>query len=468
MDKGINIEFLQLLGWRSPELETFLPDWIHAAEYLNLTESDIRKALDSWLPQYWDLTLLSVRKFIMACIREVVAVSKIKEYKAKGDGILYTNSTASHVCIAANRIAGKGKLHVFYPDFIITTVLSAFFGKNPSERAGNGQDISCVRCALNKSYAVYCTSGLLPSPTVSWNWGLHCNESGKTEELIRCMECQTGEEVYLSIPHDAELGCDESLDAERTAYLADQIREGQQRVSEITGVPVTEEHMRQAMDEYIDYMRRMEVLTDLVVTADPQPISGNELTLFGMCMQICFDTGLTYVNDALDTAILEVRDRIERGVGVLPKGAPKLACHFQPLNFPWVGKAFQDNGVNLTMGRIFPPASWLEERIDSNDMYLSAARHCLMCPDAVNMKAGADIAAKVLNLYSFDGALYGFFSNCRWIGALQKTMILDVEKNTGIPHYFIQGDFWGVDGYNLDDRLPMIRSICNSLKIARF
>ena len=124
------------------------------------------------------------------------------------------------------------------------------------------------------------------------------------------------------------------------------------------------------------------------------------------------------------TAKAEVEDRIRCGVGNLPKGAPKLACHFAPLNVPWVDRTFRDNGVNLSLGRVFPLASWMEEAIKhDDDPYIAAARMCLMWPDAVNMKNEAEIVIRLFEHYSFDGALFGFYDFDRWIGALQKTMI---------------------------------------------
>ena len=225
--------------------------------------------------------------------------------------------------------------------------------------------------------------------------------------------------------------------------------------------------MRSAMDEYLSYMRLLDQLTDLTVMSDPQPISGNLLNQLCLCAQVSFDTGLSYITDAVATALEEVRVRVEKGIGVVPKGAPKLACHFQPLNMPSIDNIFMKNGVSIALGRIFPLGRWLEEVVDDSDMYISCARHCLMWPNAVNMKNEAAIAIRMFSEYRFDGALFGFFSHDRWIGALHKIMIFDVEETTGIPHYYLEGEFWGSDDISVEDRLPIIRSICNSLKISK-
>jgi len=468
MSKNIHEDFLRLLGWEGEELAHFLPEWIYAARFLRLSDKDVENAVEHWLPTYWDLSLLSTRKLIAAYIREVVEFSKVRQFKNAGHKIIYAYPTSSHQCVYANRIAGRGRVHVFHADFLIATINQAFFGK----MTGGSNSVSCLsktchHCALNAVRVDSSVSGQIVAPTVSWSWGLHCNESSKALEMISCLRGSEWQDVFLTIPHDAALGCIEADNEERVSYLAAQIKDSQKQISELTGVEVTEEHLWQSTREYLDYMHRLDILNDLVIKADPQPLSGNELNLFGLCVQVCFDTGLTYLNEALDIAIREAEQRIAQGVGIVPKGSPKLACHFQPLNLLWLNNAFIENGVSIALGRIFTRAQWLEDAIDPNDAYRTAARHCLLCPNAVNMKNEAEYAIKVLQQYHFDGALYGFYSFDRWVGALHKIMIKEVEEVTGIPHYYLEGDFWGnSNNSTVDDRMPIIRSICNSLKIS--
>ena len=184
-------------------------------------------------------------------------------------------------------------------------------------------------------------------------------------------------------------------------------------------------------------------------------------------MQVCFNLGIEAVNEALDIAIEEIRERIQRGKGPLPKGAPKLACYFVPLNVPWVDRMFRENGVNLSLGRLYPLASMMEERLKSDeDPYLAAARQIYMSHDAVNMGNAASIAESLLSRFPLDGALIGFYDFDRWIGSLQKTEMRLVEERTGIPHFYLEGDFWALNNVSAEDRKAVIRGICNCLKIS--
>lgn len=467
MSGNIHREFLRMLGWEGIELDTFLPDWLAAAAFLGLTDEDVRYAVTDWIPTYWDLSLRGIRMCIGACIREIASTARLGLYQAEGRRLLYSNMPASPVCIRANKLAGGDRLHISYPDFLISTVLSAFFNKPYGGTTGSTlMDPVCRHCGMNCVRVDVSRSGAIPKPTVTWNWGLHCNEAPKTEELIDCLWDSAWRDVFITLPHDAPLGDAEADDMPRVRYLANEIVEGQRHVSALTGIEVGPEHLRAAMDDYLGYLHRLECLTDMVVAADPQPITGNELTLFGVGLQMVFDTGYDYLNAAIDTMTAEASARIACGQGILPKGAPKLACHFNPLNVPWVDKAFRDNGVSLSLGRIFPLARGMSRYLDEDNIYITIARQCLATPDAVNMRDEARIVSELLSRYPVDGALYGFFAFDRWVGALQKTMIQIVEETTGIPHFYLEGDFWDGARCDLEDRMAIVRGICNCLKIS--
>ena len=282
MSDGIHRKFLETLGWEGQELEEFLPDWINAARFMQLTDGDVRRAVEEWIPAYWNISLAGVRKSVAACIREAADVAKMGRYLQEGKKVLYSTMPSSPVCITANKLAGEGKLHISYPYFVVTSVLGAFFNKDTGELfSGSCMDPHCHHCGMNCMRADSVLSGLIPKPTVTWNWGLQCNESPKTDEMIFSLGNTEWDNVLTTMPHDAPLGDSEADDDERVEYLKEEIRVSQEQVTQHTGIEVREEHLRAAVTEYMGYLRRMERLTDLVMNADPQPLTGNELALMG-------------------------------------------------------------------------------------------------------------------------------------------------------------------------------------------
>ena len=230
---------------------------------------------------------------------------------------------------------------------------------------------------------------------------------------------------------------------------------------------VTDADVRAAAEVYMQYMDKVQTLTDLVMNADCLPISGGELALFGLCVETCLCIDKSYVLDALDTIIAEVRERIDRGEGFGSRVAPRLACHFNPLCAPWLDKAFRDNGVCLVQGKLFPFADKFRGYLEQEeDVYKAVARIILSVPSVMNMLDEARINAELVTRYPVDGALYGFYSSDSWVGALQKTMVKVIEAETGVPHFYIEGNLWDLSGEAYETRLAIVRSICNYLKIS--
>ena len=354
----------------------------------------------------------------------------------------------------------------------MTSVLTAFFNKNSGKNMDFDEEPGCFRspcanCALNRLRLRMCSEGRLPRPNVAWSWGLRCSESPKTDEMVGCIMHGADVNVTVTIPHDAPSGVVEADYAKKVDLLTAEMRLAQEKVSEATGWPVSDDDVRRAMDIYLEYMDRIQTLTDLVMTADSLPISGGELTLFGLCVELCLSIDGNYIIDALDTIIAEVRERIEKGIGLAPRNAPRLACHFNPLGTPWLDKAFRDSGVCLVQGKLFPFADKFRGFVaEESDIYRALARICLSIPSTMNMLDEARINAEMLTRYPVDGALYGFYSSDSWVGALQKTMVQVIEAETGVPHFYIEGSLWAGEDTDYDSRRAIVRSICNYLKIS--
>lgn len=471
MKSSAHVKFLEMLGWEGEELKSFLPDWKKAAELMGLTNRDVAFAVEQWIPAYWDLSLSGVKKFIAACIRGVVEIARGSKYLAEGDKLVYMNMPAAPIPGYANVIASGGHVHVFYPAYLMINVLTAFFNKYCNKSTTQSEPANlrspCANCALNCFRMKTSISGAMPRPTICWSWGLRCSEAPKTDEMMNCLMDGDWNNVYVTLPHDVASGVVEADYRPRVDFLAEKIRLAQQEVSKATDCPVTDDDMRAAAAVYIEYMDKVQTLTDLVMNADCLHISGGELALFGLCVETCLSIEKSYVLDALDTIIAEVRERIEKGEGFGSRVAPRLACHFNPLCAPWLDKAFRDNGVCLVQGKLFPFAdkfrSYIEEE---SDIYKAVARIILSIPSTMNMLDEARINAELLTRYPVDGALYGFYSSDSWVGALQKTMVKVVEAETGVPHFYIEGDLWDLGGESHETRLAIVRSICNYLKIS--
>lgn len=460
-------EFLRLLEFSDEEMTRSLPMWRNACKILGLTEEDVRFAAHERLPQYWDMTLRGVRKCIGIYIRELIEITRLPEYEARGVKILYCNMPSHPAAVYANKIAGGNNIHISHPDYLLATVLNAFFSKSTflDSNAASCMNPMCGHCGMNRLRADSKNKGIIITPTVMWNWGLYCNEGHKTEELIKDMGTENWQYVLSTIPKDYDSKIPEAEDKPRVAYLAKVLSEGQKRVSEYTGIEVTSEHVVAAMGQYMKYITKVEELSNLMAYSDPQPISGNDMTIFLAPTLMAMDSGFKLLGEAIDVVLDEVKARVSLGVGTLPKGAPKLANQFVPFCVPWVDKMFQENGVNLSVNTFFAPASKQKKYFDRENIYCSIAQQWLSNPSAVNMNNEVELVCEILKDLPVDGIIYGFFSFDRWIGSLQKIMVKQVQEKTGVPYYYLEGDFWSDAHFSMEDRITRIQNIALKVKI---
>jgi len=467
MELSFDRIFFKQLGLSDLEIDRLLPNWCKAKAWAQISERDMCAAAQR-CSEFWNLELKGIRKCIMAYIYELIEAARMSEYKDRGDKLLYGNMPVHPACMIANRIAGKGKLHVCHPEFLIHVVHNAFLCKSEVNKQDEAlMSKKCRHCGMNASRINAFVSGRMVLPDAMWNWGFMCNEGFKTDEMLQCMLGPGWHSVISTLPHDSYAQSTEADDLERVKRLAAAIEAGQDEVTSYTGIPVSKQDLCLAIDELNMYTKKISELTDLVCTADPQPLTGAELSLFSLPLGMSFDTGFENLVDAIDTTIAEVKELINAGKGVLPKGAPKMGCYFTPCCVPWVCDAFTREGINLSINTFHGKLSKIYKAFDREFPYEAVARQWLSQPNAVNMENQAGIIEDMMADYPVDAMLYGFFAFDRWIGALQKTTSQIVEERTGVPHYYMEGDFWNDIRFMDGDKKNLISGIAHQLKVRK-
>ncbi len=464
MREDIYQKFLETMEFSVEEMPTALEEWKRAADNIGLTEQDISFALNEWIPTYWDISLRGVRMCLGIYIRELIEITKVALYKEENKKIIYGISPSQAICFNAIKFAGKEEVFVSYPDFVLATVLGAFFDKL-SLYCGDDSYFSdrCRHCALNRARINMSLVNVIESPDAIWSWGFYCDEGRKTDELIECLGEMQWKFIPTSLPHDSLFGEKEDKDGERVKYLAAQLKAGHEEIGKITGIEIKNKHMLDALVQHSKFSKKLDMLNKLVTNAEPQPMGGNELALFGTIASIALNVGYGQFESALDCILEEVKERIEKEEGILPKYSPKLGCHFTPLNVPWVDRMFLKNGISLTFSSHISFSKKDFMPFDYGDPYMIAAQIWLRNANSVNLGAHAQIMADMLDEYDIDGMLYGFFSFDRWLGTHQFSLKM-IEEKSGIQHFYLEGDYWNDRNYRPEDREGRIESIAYFLR----
>jgi len=469
MAKDVYEDFLRLTGFEEDEMSEYLPEWRKASEKLGLTKDDITFATEKQLPTYFDLEFEGVRKSIGCFVKEIIDLTKASEYKERGVKIVYGILPAILHYYYALKLTAPDKVFVSFPDIFLALVLNLFFHKlNPylEEAERTGISYGCRHCALNKTRYASRKLGIIPPPDISWIWGFICDEGPKTDEFIRIFHDPEWKTYITRLPHDQPLDTVEDEVLWRVEYLASQMRDGFEFVQKEIGIEVPDEKILEAQEIWERYGAKLAELNELM-TADPQPISAVSVRLFPEPMGAPFNTGIEFMENALDITIRELKQRVANHEGILPEGAPQLMVYMIPPNTPWLIKMFEENGVGLTFNSTMTLSKKQLEPPTFEDPYMAAAEAWLRGATAGNPGYEAEQTCEKLETCGADGMIFGLFDFDRWLGSSHRLLAKMIEEKTGLPVFYIEGDIWEDRDYSPEALRTRIESICEIVKMRK-
>jgi benzoyl-CoA reductase/2-hydroxyglutaryl-CoA dehydratase subunit BcrC/BadD/HgdB len=471
MNDKIYKDFLELVGFEENEIPLVLPDWRMAAEKLGLTIQDVEFATHEWIPTYWDTNMKGTQKAIGAWIREAIDLCKATEYKKNGVKIVYGILPAILTNYLGIKESGKEKVFVSFPDIFLVYVLNGFFHKadpflEVAETEG-GIVYGCRHCALNKTRIAARLKDIIPSPDIIWTWGFNCDEGPKTDEYINCYVADDWNVEISRIPHDTHFGEVDDQNQERVEYLGAIMRQSCDEVQKATGIQITPESLSNAVKVWGKLAFKLGNLQNIVCNADPIPMYGNTLALTQALLSLPFNTGVGYMEEAVDLLTKECRQRIRNGEGITAKGAPRVGCYFVPICVPWVNKMYLENEVALTFSMVLSLSNRQLKPPSFDDPYLGAAEQWLRMPTGMNIGLEIEDTVEKVQTLNPEAMVMGFFDFDRWLGAHQKIMSKIVEERTGVPHFYLESDFWEDRDYSPEALRTRIESMCQVIKMRK-
>jgi len=471
MNRELCVKYLKYIAFTDEQIESFMPKFLYALPILELTEDDLQFSMEEWLPQNFDMEYEGVKKLMGATLRELVEIAHTNEYKKQGVKLVYGILPAVQANYTAIKEAGGDKVFVSFPDIWLLHGLQYLFHKvDPClEKAEeDGFTYGCRHCALNKARVGAYAKGMLAAPHVSWAWGFNCDEGPKTDEYIDMLYGEgQWPHVITRLPHDTHWGEIDDEIEERVAYLAKQLRDGQEQVEAITGFKVQPEHLAKAVKDCQRRAFKAGSLVQVVCKSNPQVLGSNALSMFTNIFSLPMNVGLDYFEDAVDIMLREARKAAREGKGVIVKDAPKLGCYFVPYCVPWVERMFRENGVALSFSTVLTPNKKLLQPLSYEDPVMASAEQWLRMPIGQNMRYEIDSMIEKVKLNQVDGMVMGFFDFDRWLGAHQKMCAKIIEEETNIPHFYIEADFWEDRDYSPEALKTRIESICQVIKMKK-
>jgi hypothetical protein len=319
------IEFLTMCGFEAAEAETELPRIKRAFHKLGIDAKDIERGKQR-LTTYFDMELKGVRKLLRLALRDLV-----NSVLAKEDGkkkVLFGFMAPGFEIVSSILASHSPEVHAAHQVWAPLLMMGSVFDKMvPVLEAAEHKWLKAgtvAHCCNVKSLVGLFALDMLPKPDLLVTTGFSCETAPKTINLLQ--------ELY-GIPGFCYDTCQDrsfknyEADSERTIGLVvKSTRKLVERVQEIVGFELTDPMFQEMLDARADLDKAVGTLRQLIENSDPLPISAPHdnllMVLYNLTLSI--DDGLPQAIDAVNTLRGELQERVDKGLGVVEKGAPRI------------------------------------------------------------------------------------------------------------------------------------------------
>jgi benzoyl-CoA reductase/2-hydroxyglutaryl-CoA dehydratase subunit BcrC/BadD/HgdB len=319
------IEFLTMCGFEGDEAESELPRIERALHKLGITAEDIERGKQR-LTTYYDMELKGVKKILRLALRDLV-----NSVLAREDGkkkILFGFMAPVFEIVSSVLVTQSQEVHAAHQSWSALLIMGSIFDKMvPVLEAAERRWLKAgtvAHCANVKSLVGLVTLDMLPKPDLLVTTGFSCETAPKTINVLH--------ELY-GIPVFCYDTCqdrsfkDYEIDSERTIGLVvKSTRKLVERVQEVVGFELTDDMFQEMLDARAELDNAVGKLRHLIENSDPLTISAphENLLMVLYALTLSINDGLPQAIDAINTLREELQERVDKGMGVVWKGAPRI------------------------------------------------------------------------------------------------------------------------------------------------
>jgi len=430
-------ELLKLCGYSEEEIQKEMPRVEKAFQKLGLVPADIENGKQR-LYQYYDMELMGVRRIFRLCLREVInSILAGEEGKTK---VVYGCMAPGYEIIGAALMKAAPEVFSINHHWAYLLVAGCIFDKFlPVMEAAEKMWLKAGlvgHCGNVKTMLGVIPLDLFPRPDLMITSGALCEIAPKTFDLIQ--ELYGFPVHYIETCQDRELREYDAASLRAVEFQAKSLRKTLGKIREVTGCEITDDMLweiimvRQEMDAALRRMR------SLLVNSDPLPLKPTHENLWSCLNSLTLNVeDYAYAVEALNTLCVELQDRIDRGVGVVEKGSPRIMaiCPAQH-DDPRLEDLINEVGIALvaidfTFAVPYPelplsPDIALAMSLQGSPFSSTAARISLIIKECQNLKV--------------DGVFDRYHVGCRTVAGDALLIKEAVEKDLDIPVLLLEWD----------------------------
>ena len=350
------------------------------------------------------------------------------EGKKRGELVAWSSS------IAPQELCETMGIHVLYPENHAAAI-GAKGGALPlidhAEAQGYSLDL-CSYARINLAYKDLqdCCFENVPLPDLLIICNNICNTLVKWyENLAKELNIPL---ICIDVPYNVEY----EVTQERTDYIKAQILEGIRQLEEICGKPFDWDRFHNVMETSIRAAKAWARATSYLQMT-PSPMSGFSMYNY-MALMVCMrgrEESVKFFNMVAD----EMEQMAKNGQSQFPVEEKYRITWDGIACWPYLAhnfKVFKNLGINM-VGSTYPPAWTLLYEAGDLDSMAKAYSSIVL---NLNLKRNIDLRVKIIEDTKCDGAVYHLNRSCKLCDFMHYKISEEVNKITGAPYVFFDGD----------------------------
>lgn len=441
-------ELLSLCSFDVNEIEKGRARFDAAFKKLGLVQTDMDRAVTR-VNQYFDVELLGVRKALGVWLKELFDIVLARDEGKKLIYFGYPPFQYTGMAIKAATLKSTDDFYIGCPEVVLCQTLGQIFDTlTPVIEEGEAKGLppGHAMCSLLQIKNGALEKGIIPVPDMSIATSYYCDMGPKADEL---MQHRYGYPVvYMDGCLDAPWGEWPDYDRELVHYLGGKVNELFVKLKDLFGLEIDEAVWEEAKKLAGKCYAAFNQLNQFLA-ADPVPLSQADIELVFNFPTACTGIGMEEGPEATKILAEEVEKRVEKGFGILPKGAPRVLLLLQSFSDPAFNQLIEKVGmaVPVTFTLLPPPRApepypyptLGEKRAEQamyGGVYHSSYGTIKRIEESIKFAEG------------IDGIIYNYQFSCRPLVCNTKLLKHHLEKTTGLPTLLLETDYYDKRSYS--------------------
>ncbi|MBN1190127.1 MAG: 2-hydroxyacyl-CoA dehydratase [Dehalococcoidales bacterium] len=342
------IELLELCGYGEDEIQRELPRVKKAFNKTGISDNDIENGKQR-LRTFYDLELRGIRGVLRLCMKEFVdSVLVREEGRTK---VIYGFMAPDFDIVGSAAMSISREIYVIHHFWAFMLIFGSIFDKmvpvfEAAEKAWLKSGI-VAHCGNVKTLLGTVTLNLFPKPDLMITSGTLCETAPKTFDLLH--ELYDIPVCFYETCQDREKQEFDTASLRAIELEAKSLRKMVERIEGVIDHEITDALLTDTLDAKKGLQQAMRKLRQILVTSDPLPLSPTHENLWMVLGLLTLTPeGLRDAVDAVNTLVDELQERVDQGIGVVEKGAPRILamCPGHHID-PRVEKLINDTGIAM-------------------------------------------------------------------------------------------------------------------------